>query len=107
MIFEVEMLAFGEPGEIRRVDVPDEHANQEDIHNVLEGVFYWGQNDFQPQQHPSVSAGDVIRCRGENWLVAGVGFKKLTDEQLTQYRGVERRDRWLVRDDFKHTNSSS
>lgn len=104
MIFEVEMLAFGEPGEIRRVDVPDEHANHEDVRHVLESVFYWGQNDFQPQEHPSVSTGDVIRCMGENWLVAGVGFKKITDEQLSQYRLVDRRDRWRTQYEFERTN---
>lgn len=106
MIFEVEMLAFGEPGEVRRVDVPDEHANM-DIKHVLESVFYWGQNDSQPQDHPSVSVGDVIRCRGENWMVAGIGFKRLDEEQMTRYRLLDRRDRWRTQYEFGRTNMAS
>jgi len=93
MIVEVEMLAFGKPGEIRQVNLPDEV--QED--RILDAVFYYGQNDFQPQNHPSVSAGDVIRWNNENHLVAGVGFKKITDEQLNTYRNLDRNDRFIGR----------
>jgi hypothetical protein len=104
MIIEVEMLAFGN-GEIRKVQVPDEeclvHGWSEIIgdrsDNILGIVFYYGQNDFQPQNHPSVSAGDVIRWNGEHYLVASVGFMKLTNEQMENYRSIERRERTLAR----------
>ena len=92
MIVEVEMLAFGEPGEVRKVNVPDEFCNSEEI-KLLDAVFHYGQNDFQPQNHPSVSAGDVIRWKGENHLVAGMGFRKLTDDQLENYRSLDQRRR--------------
>lgn len=101
MIFEVEMLAFGRPGEIRKVDVPDEaclvYGWEENPENILESVFYYGQNDFQPQEHPSVSAGDVVRWKDENYLVAGMGFRKLTNEQLETYRSLDQNDRFLGR----------
>jgi hypothetical protein len=99
MIFEVEMLAFGKPGEVRKVNVPDEALTRakEDTDNILEAAFYYGQNDFQPQNHPSVSAGDVIRWKEENYLVAGMGFKKLTDEQLNDYRSLDQNDKFIGR----------
>jgi hypothetical protein len=92
MIVEVEMLAFGEPGEIRKVEIP--HDNLDRI-TVLDSVFHYGQNDFQPQNHPSVSAGDVIRYNGEHYLVAGMGFRKLTNDQLARYRSLDQRDRFI------------
>lgn len=95
MIIEVEMLAFGEPGEVRKVNVPDDKCL--DPENILEAVFYYGQNDFQPQNHPSVSAGDVIRWNNENHLVAGMGFKKLNDDQLKAYRSLDKYDRFIGR----------
>jgi hypothetical protein len=104
MIIEVEMLAFAN-GEIRNVEVPDEICLVEGwkeiigdrVDNILGAVFHYGQNDFQPQNHPSVSAGDVIRWNGEHYLVASVGFIKLTNEQMESYRSIERRERTLAR----------
>ena len=99
MIIEVEMLAFG--NEIREVDIPDEvcliHGWDEDPNRVLDSVFYYGQNDFQPRNQPSVSAGDVIRWKDNKYLVAGMGFKQLTDEQLNQYRALSTDDRFIGR----------
>ena len=92
MIVEVEMLAFGQPGEVRKVNIPDDVAAVEE-NTILDTVFHYGQNDFQPQNHPSVSAGDVVRLNGENYLIAGVGFRKLTDEQLDNYRSLDQTHR--------------
>lgn len=94
MIVEVEMLAFGEPGEVRKVEIPHDKL---DRITVLDFVFHYGQNDFQPQNHPSVSAGDVIRYKGENYLVAGMGFRKLNDDQLEAYRSLDKHDRFIGR----------
>lgn len=88
-IVEVEMLAFGDPGEIRSVGIPPDTEPA----NILDEVYHWGQNDFQPQQHPSVSMGDVIRHDDGKYIVCSVGFKKLTDEQYADYLKMERRDR--------------
>lgn len=75
MIIEVEMLAFGN-GEIREVEVPDGEVTS-DVDQMLELVFHYGQNDFQPKNHPSVSVGDVVRLNNERYAVAGLGFRKV------------------------------
>lgn len=75
MIVEVEMLAFGN-GEIREVEVPDGEVTS-DVDQMLELVFHYGQNDFQPKNHPSVSVGDVVRLNNERYAVAGLGFRKV------------------------------
>jgi hypothetical protein len=85
MKVKVYMLAFGKPDEVREVDVPGPAT--------LDAVFYYGQNDFQPQQHPSVSMGDVIELNGKLFVIQAVGFKEITKEQLKNYKKLERIDR--------------
>ena len=77
--FQVTLLA-NTNGLIRRVSVPDQLPADDEA--VLDLVFQWGQNDFQPQEMPSVSCGDVIHYKGEKWLVDTFGFKKITTEQF-------------------------
>ena len=73
-VAEVEMLAFGN-GEIRQVTIPDaEWTSAKRREALLELVFYYGQNDFQPQPMPSVSVDDVIRLDGERFRVDSFGF---------------------------------
>ncbi len=91
-VLKVEMLAFGKPGEVREVEIPDE----EFVGGTLEKLgkaFYYGQNDFQPKQHPSVSVGDVVQLDGGKYLVCMVGFRKLTDGEYAEFLALERRDR--------------
>jgi hypothetical protein len=86
VVFEVEMNAFMD-GQIREVTVPWEtFETLETTEQVLEAVFKWGQNDYQPQDMCSVSMGDVIRLSGfdrrgveviERYEVAMFGFDKL------------------------------
>jgi len=77
VIVEVEMLAFMN-GAIREVEIPqDEYLAAPGELAVLELVFKYGQNDFQPKPFASVSVGDVIRFRGRRIEVAGMGFKDL------------------------------
>jgi hypothetical protein len=90
MDFQVEMLAFGDHDEIRIVSIP------EDKEQSLENVFYYGQNDFQPKPHPSVSVGDVINYENEKYLVAGIGFKKLNQDEYENYKSLSRRERILT-----------
>lgn len=85
MIVEVEMLAFGKLGEIRKVEIPANRLCEDDIQNnrisieeALDIVFELGQNDFQPQQHPSVSMGDVVRLNNERYLCCAIGWEKLS-----------------------------
>ena len=88
MKVKVLMLAFGDPGQVREVEVPVESES------VLDEVFRYGQNDFQPQRCPSVSKGDVIEYNGHH-LVASFGFKELSEEQLQEYTAMDRRDRYF------------
>jgi hypothetical protein len=76
VVVEVEMLAFMN-GEVREVEVPaEEFLAAPDELAVLELVFKYGQNDFQPKPFASVSVGDVIRFRGRRIKVAGMGFEE-------------------------------
>jgi hypothetical protein len=83
--FKVQMLAFGNPGEIRIVDVPENRFIMEDYHDkrvsldeCLQIIFYYGQNDFQPRKHPSVSVGDVIEFDNKKYRVEMVGFSEVS-----------------------------
>lgn len=88
--FEVEMVAFKSQDYgygIRTVVVPDgELTGVTD--NDLGRIYYWGQNDFQSQQIPSVSVGDVIRYDKRRYLVKTVGFEEVgLDEKGGFLRG--------------------
>ena len=86
MIFNVEMLAFGRPGEIREVHVPDSEITEDHFTN-LQLVFHYGQNDFQNLPHPSVSVGDVINYNNQKFLVAAIGFKNITGKPYEEHLG--------------------
>lgn len=94
MNIPVHMLAFGNPGEIRTVNVPD-NLWTENTEKNLDLVFQYGQNDFQPQNHPSVSVGDIIQLDNQYYLVRPIGFMGLTTEQFAEYTGKDRRDRFM------------
>lgn len=87
----IELLAFGKPGEERYAEF--EVGSQASIDHLLGLAFHFGQNDFQPQPHPSASVGDVIWMNGHRFLIQGVGFKELTVEELVAYRAMDRRER--------------
>ena len=93
MKVQVEMTAFEGNGIFREVTIPDEESNKTGD-DLLEAVFKYGQNDFQfGGGRISVSTADVIHLNGEKWLILGIGFKKLTDEEYRQYRETPIRDR--------------
>jgi hypothetical protein len=95
MTFNVEMLAFGK-GEIRPVDVPEDQVSNI-LENDLEIIFRYGQNDFQNLPFPSVSAGDIIHYKEQKYLVAGIGFKKMSEAEYQNYLTMAQRDRsWLA-----------
>jgi hypothetical protein len=78
MKIEVEMRAFMD-GAIRVVNIPDEELGPDPTEMaVLELVFKYGQNDFQPQQMTSVSVGDVVRYDGRRFEVYSTGFKEVS-----------------------------
>ena len=75
----------------RTVDVPDEEITAETtIKQKLELVFRYGQNEFQPQDYPSVSMGDIIIMPQDEvkqfYIVEGFGFKELSDSMVLELR---------------------
>jgi len=98
---KVELLAFDSQERIREVTLPQTFEEYENEDHILEATYHFGQNDFQPRQMPSVSAGDVIYFKNKKYLVKNVGFKELTEEEYQKYKKLPRRDRSyqeLVRD---------
>ena len=98
MIVNVRMIAFEDANpdgsvKIRKVDIgePAEGELQR-----LEQVFYFGQNDFQPQPCCSVSVGDVAELDGKLFLCAPMGWKEISTEQYDELLALDRRDRSLA-----------
>lgn len=53
------------------------------VHN-LSLIYKYGQNEFQPQNLPSVSVGDQIYYGNYMYVVMGLGFeRKATDKDLS------------------------
>lgn len=95
MIIPVHMFAFADEGDrskVRMVEIPidpgkqDPVSSQDELSSLLELVFKYGQNDFQPKQFPSVSVGDVAEINGRYFMVIGTGWKKLTKEEFDGLR---------------------
>lgn len=92
MIIPVHMFAFAEEGDrsrVRLVDIPispgakqDPIASKEELNSVLELVYKYGQNCFQPKPSPSVSVGDVAEINGRYFMVMVSGWKELTKEEF-------------------------
>ena len=79
MLVEVELRAFrnDDGSELRSVEVPDSEIKLDStVTDILERVYYFGQNDFQSKQQRSVSMGDVVRLYGKRWEVDMFGFKE-------------------------------
>jgi hypothetical protein len=96
MVYEVEMWAFME-GAVRKVTIEgktDLYAD-ELVPQLLEEIFYWGQNEVQPLEMPSVSVGDVARMGDDRWLCCSVGWKKLTHEEYVAYTRMSQVERVL------------
>jgi hypothetical protein len=93
----VQMLAFGQEGEIRKVQIPHAGGTRE---QVLDRVFRWGQNEFQQQPHPSVSCGDVIRLGGQDYMVVPFGFVLISEAELAEYKKVPQNLRTFWTFDF-------
>ena len=94
MKYTVHMIAFYEQPVDRTVTVPDEEITPDTDH-LLERIFYYGQNDFQPQNCYSVSVGDVVALNDDLHMVAPCGFTKITSEQLDEIKALPQQDRTL------------
>lgn len=88
MKFQVQMLAFQEKGLVREVDVSDQVLREMDFtkESLLDKIFYYGQNDFQPLRCRSVSVGDVIIVHGHLYLVDRTGFKEIDNKEFEDYK---------------------
>jgi hypothetical protein len=80
-------------GAVRVVDVPNDELTDYVNHN-LERIFYYGQNDFQPANVPSVSVGDIVLYRDpfierfevDFYLVNSIGWTKLEPVKSNEYQ---------------------
>lgn len=100
MLVEVELRAFDDspnadkPGfklgylneGLRYVNVPNNEVPDENkFHNeesakwsLLNSVWHWGQNDFQPKSDTrSLMAGDVVRVYGRRFKIDMFGFSEI------------------------------
>ncbi len=96
MKVKVHMTAFADPGIIRTVELPPRtDLNDQGANRFLDIVYYYGQNDFQPQDCCSVSGGDVIELDDGRLFIIQLpaGFKEITKEQFEQYKTSDRRER--------------
>lgn len=94
MIFKVHMLAFNPPEweNPRLVDVPNEEVVSDNM-ELLERIYYWGQNDNQRRQCCSVSMGDVAEIDRRFYICQSFGWKELTKAEFEEYKSIPQRDR--------------
>ena len=95
MKINVHMLAFKDKGTIRKVEIADSFKGG-NLMELLNQVFKMGQNDFQEQDLPSVSVGDVIEYDNNRefkyFMVAPFGFTPITQDEfdsMTGHQGIE------------------
>ena len=100
-IVPVFLCSFRRPGEavkIRPVQIPDSETirsakiadveqlcESEKLAVILESVFRFGQNDFQPLPFRSVSVGDVVSLEGRLFIVEMAGFREI---DRTEYQAI-------------------
>jgi len=107
MKIQVFMWAF-ENGKVRVVTVPanilatDEDGAALPVEQLLELVFKYGQNDFQPQQICSVSIGDVALVGNEFWCCDPVGWNRMSVAEYGSYVALPEHDRTMSR--YKKTS---
>ena len=81
------------------IEIDDKFECPSSIHDALEEIFKMGQNDFQPQQMPSLSVGDVVEWEtgaGKYWMVMPTGFKAMTVAEYEFYKMIPRQDRTMT-----------
>lgn len=89
MKLTVEMLAFGEPGETRVLEVPDDELPGDSMRQ-LEKIFRYLQD---APGLASISIGDVIHFGADRFLVAGAGFRLLPETEYREYLAISRIER--------------
>jgi hypothetical protein len=81
----------------RTIELPagEFDAGLDDL-DVAALAYKYGQNDFQSRPVRSVSMGDVLECLGQFFLVVAFGFRRLTADELAEYRATPPRERQLL-----------
>lgn len=93
MIAHVHMLAFQE-GVVRLVELPEGVEPDLEIRALLEMVFHYGQNDFQPRVGCcSVSMGDVAEIDGHYYLCCPLGWRGISRGEFVSYKAMDRHKR--------------
>ena len=77
------MLGFSKKGTIREVDVPDDEVEDD----LLELVYKYGQNDFQPRPIQSVSVGDVVELEDGYHVCCNTGWRLVSKEEFDTMEG--------------------
>ena len=89
---------------LRLVNLPDEelegvkpYENDADLVTFLDGVFTYGQNDFQPVPPSgrcrSLVVGDLIEFNSRYHLIQSFGFKTMDDKEMNDYMAMSPDDR--------------
>jgi hypothetical protein len=84
--FKVALVGF-QSFDTREVAVPDASVELVEkgfasVESLLETVFRYGQNDFQPLPKRSVSSGDIIFLQDKAYRVENIGFSEAKVEAL-------------------------
>jgi len=82
MKFKVYLTAYSKKTDIRYVSVPKHKIDLNNSYESLEEIYSYGQNEIQEQQLQSVSMGDVIEFNNELFLIAPIGFQKISQEEF-------------------------
>ena len=83
---KVHMTAFGERDEVRMVQIPCDELEEK---NLFELIYRYGQNDEQPQDHPSVSIGDVAELASGELFICGFStWHAISRDAFEQYQAV-------------------
>jgi hypothetical protein len=83
-VVKVELWALMS-GAIREVKLPD-MPDDASVEDILDATWHWGQNDFQAvKDRCSVSMGDVVLLDNERYIVAMMGFHKMSDDEYQRY----------------------
>lgn len=99
MKFNVHLTAFKRHGhQIRQVEVPDAECNG-DADFVLNRIYWWGQNESQPQNIRSISAGDIIEYKKKLYLILMAGFREVSKIELEEFKKLEHNEKmkYLIR----------
>ena len=88
------MMLAHQDGRLQPVNVPNNELANRTTEQVLERVYVWGQNDFQPvPECCSVSIGDVALYHGRFWILRSYEWVEICPADLEKYAKIDQRDR--------------